>query len=89
MGSEKKPLNPVLGELFYGVWPDRHGRGRTDLTVEQVSHHPPITAYYISNRAKGLALQGHNAQKTSFSGAPPPPSRAARADARRQRARSS
>ena len=67
MGSEKKPLNPVLGELFYGVWPDKHGRGQTDLTVEQVSLHPPITAYYIENKSKGLSLQGHNAQKTSFS----------------------
>ncbi|KAH8114912.1 Oxysterol-binding protein [Phellopilus nigrolimitatus] len=69
MGSEKKPLNPVLGELFYGRWPDKNGRGLTELVVEQVSHHPPITAYYISNESKGLALQGHNAQKTSFSGA--------------------
>ncbi|EIM84272.1 Oxysterol-binding protein [Stereum hirsutum FP-91666 SS1] len=68
MGSEKKPLNPVLGELFYGYWPDTNGRGQTNLVVEQVSHHPPITAYYISNPSKGLALQGHNAQKTSFSG---------------------
>ena len=77
MGSEKKPLNPVLGELFYGIWPDRHGRGRTDLTVEQVSHHPPITAFWIRNAAKGLTLQGHSAQRTSFSsgsiiGAPRP-----------------
>lgn len=68
MGSEKKPLNPVLGELFYGYWPDKNGRGETNLIVEQVSHHPPITAYFISNPSKGLELQGHNAQKTSFSG---------------------
>ncbi|KAF8642939.1 hypothetical protein AX16_009327 [Volvariella volvacea WC 439] len=68
MGSEKKPLNPVLGELFYGHWPDRNGRGRTDLLVEQVSHHPPITAYVIENKTKGVKLVGHNAQKTSFSG---------------------
>jgi oxysterol-binding protein-related protein 9/10/11 len=67
MGSEKKPLNPVLGELFYGSWPDLHGRGETKLLVEQVSHHPPITAYYITNESKNLTLQGHNAQKTSFS----------------------
>jgi len=67
MGSEKKPLNPVLGELFYGSWPDKNGRGATELTVEQVSHHPPITAYYITNKSKGLTLQGHSAQKTSFS----------------------
>lgn len=62
--------------LFYGYWPDVAGRGRTDLVVEQVSHHPPITAYHIANKAKGLALVGHSAQKTSFSGAsvcPPRP----------------
>ncbi|GBE87104.1 Oxysterol-binding protein [Sparassis latifolia] len=68
LGSEKKPLNPVLGELFYGSWPDLNGRGQTNLVVEQVSHHPPITAYYISNDSKGIRLQGHSAQKTSFSG---------------------
>ncbi|KAI0689376.1 Oxysterol-binding protein [Cytidiella melzeri] len=67
LGSEKKPLNPVLGELFYGYWPATATRTRTNLVVEQVSHHPPITAYYISNPEKGLTLQGHNAQKTSFS----------------------
>ncbi|KAF8626690.1 hypothetical protein AX15_004774 [Amanita polypyramis BW_CC] len=67
MGSEKKPFNPVLGELFYGHWPDKDGRGRTDLLVEQVSHHPPITAYVIENKSKGLRLRGHSAQKTSFS----------------------
>jgi len=60
-------LNPVLGELFFGHWPDKGGRGVTELTVEQVSHHPPITAYYITNKSKGLVLQGHSAQKTSFS----------------------
>jgi hypothetical protein len=49
------------------VWPDKNGRGTTTLLVEQVSHHPPITAYIIENKAKGLRLVGHNAQKTSFS----------------------
>ncbi|WWC58927.1 uncharacterized protein I303_101472 [Kwoniella dejecticola CBS 10117] len=67
MGSEKKPLNPVLGELFYGIWPDS-GRGETRLIVEQVSHHPPITAYYIENKQAGVRLQGHSGQKTSFTG---------------------
>jgi len=69
MGSEKKPLNPVLGELFYGYWPEAKERGgKTTLVVEQVSHHPPITAYHITNDAKGIVLNGHSAQKTSFSG---------------------
>lgn len=68
MGSEKKPLNPVLGELFYGYWPATAARGgKTTLVVEQVSHHPPITAYRIENAEKGVILTGHSAQKTSFS----------------------
>lgn len=65
-GSEKKPLNPILGELFYGSW--EGAKGKTTLISEQVSHHPPITAYYIENKTAKVSLQGHNAQKTSFSG---------------------
>ncbi|KAG1744417.1 hypothetical protein EDB19DRAFT_1906646 [Suillus lakei] len=69
MGSEKKPLNPVLGELFYGYWPANAARGgKTTLVVEQVSHHPPITAYRIENLEKDVTLTGHSAQKTSFGG---------------------
>lgn len=67
MGSEKKPLNPILGEVFYGSWPDKDDRGLTSLVVEQVSHHPPITAYYINNDKAGVSLEGHSGQKTSFS----------------------
>lgn len=35
MGSEKKPLNPILGEIFLGNWPDKNSRGETVLTAEQ------------------------------------------------------
>lgn len=66
--TDHQPLNPVLGEVFYGVWPDAGGRGQTNLVVEQVSHHPPITAYYIENKSAGVRLQGHSGQKTSFTG---------------------
>jgi len=64
-GNEKKPLNPFLGELFLGKWVD--SAGTTDLVSEQVSHHPPVTAYNISNKEHGVSLQGYNAQKASFS----------------------
>ncbi|KAF1348169.1 hypothetical protein BDV97DRAFT_217760 [Delphinella strobiligena] len=64
LGSEKKPLNPFLGELFLGTWKD--GTGETELVSEQVSHHPPVTAYSIWNKAHGVRLQGYNAQKASF-----------------------
>ncbi|KZO97629.1 Oxysterol-binding protein [Calocera viscosa TUFC12733] len=68
MGSEKKPLNPVLGELFFGEWPETETRGKTTLTVEQVSHHPPVTAYRMYNAKSGVELSGFSGQKTSFSG---------------------
>ncbi|KAK0551336.1 Oxysterol-binding protein 4 [Tilletia horrida] len=68
MGSEKKPLNPILGELFLGHWPGTDRYGETQLISEQVSHHPPITAFYIENAKAGVSFQGHCAQKTSFTG---------------------
>jgi hypothetical protein len=40
-GSEKKPLNPILGEQFIGKWVGEEGE--TILQSEQVSHHPPVT----------------------------------------------
>lgn len=64
LGSEKKPLNPFLGELFLGKWED--ASGETQLVSEQVSHHPPVTAYSIWNEKHGVRLQGYNAQKASF-----------------------
>ncbi|KAF2084783.1 Oxysterol-binding protein [Saccharata proteae CBS 121410] len=65
LGSEKKPLNPFLGELFLGKWVDQ--AGETNLVSEQVSHHPPVTAYSIWNDQHGVRLTGYNAQKASFS----------------------
>ncbi|KAF7587059.1 Oxysterol binding protein [Aspergillus hancockii] len=67
LGSEKKPLNPFLGELFIGKWATDENIGETTLISEQVSHHPPATAYAIRNEKHGVELQGYNAQKASFS----------------------
>ncbi|KAH9886898.1 Oxysterol-binding protein [Xylariomycetidae sp. FL2044] len=64
-GNEKKPLNPFLGELFIGQWKDE--AGTTLLMSEQVSHHPPATAYSIINGPTEVQLEGYNAQKASFS----------------------
>jgi hypothetical protein len=63
-GNEKKPLNPFLGELFLGTWSDE--AGNTSLVSEQVSHHPPATAYCIRNDKTGVQLEGYNAQKATF-----------------------
>lgn len=66
MGSEKKPLNPFLGEVFVGKWQDDK-TGETDLVSEQVSHHPPVTAYAIKNKKHGTVLQGYNGITSSIS----------------------
>ncbi|TFB02946.1 Oxysterol-binding protein [Trichoderma ghanense] len=63
-GNEKKPLNPFLGELFLGTWTDE--AGTTTLVSEQVSHHPPATAYCVRNDKTGIQLEGYNAQKATF-----------------------
>ncbi|ESZ96835.1 hypothetical protein SBOR_2756 [Sclerotinia borealis F-4128] len=63
-----KPLNPFLGECFMGHWEDDgEGTGRTDLVAEQVSHHPPATAYNIWNDKHGVQLQGTIAPQSYFS----------------------
>lgn len=68
MGSEKKPLNPFLGEVFVGKWDDEK-YGETILLSEQVSHHPPVTAYAIQNKKNDVLLQGYNGIKAQISAA--------------------
>lgn len=70
MGSEKKPLNPFLGEVFVGKWDDKSDEkrtGETTLISEQVSHHPPITAYNIYNEKNHIDLQGYSGIKATMS----------------------
>lgn len=67
MGTEKKPLNPFLGEVFVGKWNDSKDVGETVLISEQVSHHPPVTAYAILNDKHGVKLQGYNGIKSGIS----------------------
>ncbi|CAD6442514.1 243d0957-300a-475c-a533-84e2b9f690be [Sclerotinia trifoliorum] len=63
-----KPLNPFLGECFMGSWEDDgEGTGKTELVAEQVSHHPPATAYNIWNEKHGVQLQGIIAPQSYFS----------------------
>ncbi|KAH8666502.1 hypothetical protein BX600DRAFT_461904 [Xylariales sp. PMI_506] len=66
-GSKRKlkPLNPFLGEIYLGKWVDE--AGTTELISEQVSHHPPQTAYCIRNEEHGVTLEGHVAPKSYFS----------------------
>lgn len=65
----KKPYNPVLGEVFRCCFAHRRrDHGTTVLVAEQVSHHPPITALHLHNRALGIRLNSHTAPEPRFWG---------------------
>lgn len=66
-GYERKPYNPILGEQFFATWSHPEA-GTTTLICEQVSHHPPITAFHIENDSKNVIVNGFNGQKTRFTG---------------------
>ncbi|KAK9694241.1 Oxysterol-binding protein 4 [Basidiobolus ranarum] len=66
--SGKKPFNPILGEQFFCKWDDVNGCGEANLVCEQVSHHPPISAFYIENKKAGVYINGHFGQKSKFKG---------------------
>ena len=78
--TERKPYNPILGEQFFADWlnGDLNEESqeklsqwqRAHLIVEQVSHHPPVSAFHV--RCSGSAgdfvtVTGHCGQKTKFS----------------------
>lgn len=66
-GFERKPFNPILGERFFAEWPDE-GYGTTEMIAEQVSHHPPTTAFYLRNKSAGVHVNAFSTQKTRFMG---------------------
>lgn len=55
----KKPFNPLLGETF------EYEYGGFRIFSEQVSHHPPISAYHIENQ--DIIVWGHVHLKSKFS----------------------
>ncbi|KAK7985743.1 hypothetical protein PG988_003365 [Apiospora saccharicola] len=66
-GGVKKPLNAFLGELFLGSFVDDGDGSTTQLISEQVSHHPPVTACHLYNKARGISSSGYVANETTFS----------------------
>lgn len=63
----KKPYNPILGETFRCYW--EHGNGtKTFYLAEQVSHHPPISSFYATNRQDGFTISGTILAKSKFYG---------------------
>jgi len=56
---KKKQLNPLLGETYELVMQDFR------FCSEQVSHHPPISAYCAEGN--GYKLEGHTSSDSKFS----------------------
>ncbi|XP_043268803.1 oxysterol-binding protein-related protein 8 isoform X3 [Venturia canescens] len=63
----KKPYNPLLGETFRCYW--QHPTGsRTFYLAEQISHHPPISGFYVTNRRDGFTISATIIAKSKFYG---------------------
>ncbi|CAJ0578082.1 unnamed protein product, partial [Mesorhabditis spiculigera] len=83
-GVAKKPYNPILGETFrcrYKVPQLEGGGGKTargpfpgsddnhlTFIAEQVSHHPPVSAFYAEHPGRRVSFHGHIWTKSSFLG---------------------
>lgn len=64
----KKPFNPVLGESYHGLFTSADGASKVVWRSEQVSHHPPVSAFFATTSAKDVVLQGTFAPKSRFLG---------------------
>ncbi|XP_013405008.1 oxysterol-binding protein-related protein 9 isoform X7 [Lingula anatina] len=80
----KKPYNPIIGETFQCFWdipnmepsdevsdsgpvPWVH-KNNLAFIAEQVSHHPPISAFYAEHSGKRISLDGYIWTKSKFLG---------------------
>ncbi|KAL3982524.1 Oxysterol-binding family protein [Acanthocheilonema viteae] len=63
----KKPYNPILGETFRCKW--EHPDNSTSYYIaEQVSHHPPVSALFLTNRKAGFNISGTILAKSKYYG---------------------
>ncbi|KAI8979278.1 hypothetical protein BDF20DRAFT_820343 [Mycotypha africana] len=63
----KKPYNPVLGEVFKCKYTYDDG-SEAIYVAEQVSHHPPISAFYYGSPENGVYIHGDLRPKSRFLG---------------------
>ncbi|CAH1785610.1 unnamed protein product [Owenia fusiformis] len=64
----KKPYNPIIGETFRCYWKHPKTGSRTFYIAEQISHHPPVSAFHVSNRQDGFSISGSVLAKSKFYG---------------------
>lgn len=63
----KKPYNPVLGEFFRCTYEYEDGSEGYFIS-EQVSHHPPISAFFYTSPKNGVVITGELKPKSKFLG---------------------
>ncbi|THH32625.1 hypothetical protein EUX98_g1583 [Antrodiella citrinella] len=63
----KKPYNPVLGEFFRCRY-DYPDGSKGFYIAEQVSHHPPVSAFYYISPENKVAILGELRPKSKFLG---------------------
>ncbi|KAF8575920.1 Oxysterol-binding protein [Ramaria rubella] len=63
----KKPYNPVLGEFFRCKYDYPDGT-QGFYIAEQVSHHPPVSAYFYISPANKVRITGELRPKSKFLG---------------------
>jgi hypothetical protein len=64
----KKPYNPIIGETYRCYWVHPQTNSRTFYVAEQISHHPPISAFHVTNRQDGFNINGCILAKSKFYG---------------------
>ncbi|KAF0479092.1 Oxysterol-binding protein [Gigaspora margarita] len=63
----KKSYNPILGEFFRARW-KFHDNTNALYIAEQVSHHPPVSAYYYASPENNILIYGTLRPKSKFMG---------------------
>lgn len=63
----KKPWNPILGETHMAHVEDE-ANGRTEFISEQISHHPPVSAFHVRNDHHELEVASNLAFTVKFHG---------------------
>ncbi|KAK3778498.1 hypothetical protein RRG08_024906, partial [Elysia crispata] len=70
----KKPYNPIIGETFHCSWHVKDIEGEDEdgtrliYTAEQVSHHPPVSAFYFECPSKKMKMNASIYTKSKFMG---------------------
>jgi hypothetical protein len=63
----KKPWNPILGETHMARVVDAQN-GNTEFMSEQISHHPPVSAFHVRNDQQEFEVSSNLAFTVKFSG---------------------